>query len=102
LKRIEAKEELRRAERESVLNIQLLAIRSPLHSSSSLECVKGKAYNEKIYFLQTIIQDIDTTETSIVKFLHKRKRQCARKHIKLGATSVDSVFIKELEEDKVV
>jgi hypothetical protein len=48
LKITEAKEELRRAERESVLNIQPLAISSQPHSSSSLECVEGKVYNEKI------------------------------------------------------
>jgi hypothetical protein len=31
-----------------LLNIQLLVIRSLPHSSSMSECVKGKAYNEKI------------------------------------------------------
>jgi hypothetical protein len=47
LKRTKVKEELRRAKR-GVLNIQSLVARSPPHSSSSLECAKGKAYNEKI------------------------------------------------------
>jgi hypothetical protein len=45
-----AQEELQRVEREGVLNIQLLAIRSSLHSSSSSKCVEGKTYNEKIQF----------------------------------------------------
>jgi hypothetical protein len=48
LKRIEIKEDLRRMHREGVLNIQMSTVKSPLHSSSSLECVEGKAYNEKI------------------------------------------------------
>ncbi len=69
LKRIELKEQLRREEKEGVLNIQLLAIRLLPHSSSSLECAKGKAYKENIYFAQMIIQDINTTRTSIVEFL---------------------------------
>jgi hypothetical protein len=45
---MEAKEELKRAEHENVLNIQLLVVRSSPHSSSSSECVERKAYNEKI------------------------------------------------------
>jgi hypothetical protein len=52
-----------------VLNIQLLAIRLPPHSSSSLECVEGKVYNEKIQFAHTIIQDIDITRIFVVEFL---------------------------------
>jgi hypothetical protein len=50
LRRIEVKEELTRAKREGMLNIQPLAIRSPPHSSSSSKCVERKAYNEKIQF----------------------------------------------------
>jgi hypothetical protein len=42
------KEELRIAQREGVLNIQSLVVRSLPHSSSSSKCVEGKAYNEKI------------------------------------------------------
>ncbi len=57
LRIIEIEEELRRIER-GMLNIQLLAVKSLLHSSSSSECVKGKAYNMKIHFALTIIQDI--------------------------------------------
>jgi hypothetical protein len=57
---------LKRVEKEGILNIQLLAIRLLLHSSSSLKCAEGKAYNEKIYFVPTIIQDINTTRTSAV------------------------------------
>jgi hypothetical protein len=48
LRRTEVKEELKKVEKEEMLNIQLLAIRSPLYSSSFLECAKGKAYNVKI------------------------------------------------------
>ncbi len=47
LRRIETKE-LKRVEREGMLNIQPLDVKSSLHSSSSSECAKGKAYNEKI------------------------------------------------------
>jgi hypothetical protein len=47
LKRTEVEEELRRIEREEVLNIQPLVVRSLPHSSS-LECAEGKVYNEKI------------------------------------------------------
>jgi hypothetical protein len=47
-KRTKIEEELRRVEREEVLNIQPLIVRSLPHSSSSSECAKGKAYNEKI------------------------------------------------------
>ncbi len=59
---------MRRVEREGVLNIYLLAIRLSLHSSSSLECAKGKAYKEKILFAQMIIQNIDTTRTFAIGF----------------------------------
>ncbi len=38
---------LRRVERR-VLNIQPLAIRVPLHSSSSSKCAEGNVYNEMI------------------------------------------------------
>jgi hypothetical protein len=48
LRKKEVKDELRRVEREGMLNIQPLAVRSLPHSSSSLECAKGKAYNVKI------------------------------------------------------
>jgi hypothetical protein len=51
-----------------------LVVKSPSHSSSSLECVEGKAYNKKIQFVKTIIHDIDTIGTFVVKFLHKSKR----------------------------
>jgi hypothetical protein len=35
-------------EREGVLNMQPLAVKSLSHSSSFLECAKGKADNEKM------------------------------------------------------
>ncbi len=74
LKKIEVEEELRRAMREGMLNIQLLAIRSLPHSSSSSECAEGKAYNEKIQFVQMIIHDIYIIRTSTIEFLRKRRR----------------------------
>ncbi len=61
LRTTEVKEELRKVEREGMLNIQPLVVRSPPHSSSFSECVERKAYNEKLQFAQTIIQDIDIT-----------------------------------------
>ncbi len=98
LKRIEVEEELRRSQCESVLNIQLLAIITPPHSSSFWKCVEGTAYNEKIQFVQTIIQDIDSTRTSTIKFLCKSKRHwCAKEQTILGATLVDLVFIEKSE-----
>jgi hypothetical protein len=51
-------EELKKVEHAGLLNIQLLVIRSPLHSPSFLECEEGKANNENMQFAHTIIQDI--------------------------------------------
>jgi hypothetical protein len=48
-------------------------VRSPSHSSSSLECAERKVYNEKIQFVQMIIQKIDTIGTSAIEFLHRSK-----------------------------
>jgi len=48
LRKIEAKEELKRVKCEGVLNIQSLVVRSLPHSSSFSECAEGKTYNEKI------------------------------------------------------
>jgi len=48
LRKKKVEKEMRIAKREGMLNIQPLASRLPPHSASSLECVKGKAYNEKI------------------------------------------------------
>jgi hypothetical protein len=50
LKITKVENELKKEERK-VLNIELLAIRSLSHSSSSSKCAKGKAYNEKIQFV---------------------------------------------------
>jgi hypothetical protein len=78
LKTTTVKEEFRRVER-GVLNIQPLVVRSPSHSSSSLKCVEGEAYNEKILFVQMIIQDINIIGTFAIEFLHKSKRhRCAK------------------------
>ncbi len=65
---------LKRAKSEGVLNIQPLVVQLPLHSSSFSKCAKGKVYNEKIQFMQTIIHDIDMIRTYIVEFLCKNKR----------------------------
>jgi hypothetical protein len=73
LKRTKVEEELKRAKKEGVLNIQSLAVRSLLHSSSSSECAEGKAYNEKIQFAQIIIQDINTIGTSTIELLRRSK-----------------------------
>jgi hypothetical protein len=73
-RRTEVEEELRKVERKGVLNIQLLVIRSPPHSSSSWECVEGKVYNEKIKFVQMIIQDINIIGTFAIEFLCRSKR----------------------------
>jgi DNA invertase Pin-like site-specific DNA recombinase len=37
-----------KAKKKGVLNIKPLVVKSLPHSSSSLECAKGKAYKEKI------------------------------------------------------
>jgi hypothetical protein len=47
---VKKKRSTRRVESEGVLNIQPLAIRSLLHSSSFSKCAKRKMYNEKIQF----------------------------------------------------
>ncbi len=70
--KIEVEEEFRKTKR-GMLNIQPLAVRLSLHSSSSSKCAEGKAYNVKIQFVQMMIQDIDTTKTSIVEFLCKSR-----------------------------
>jgi hypothetical protein len=49
LRRIKVEEELKRTKK-GMLNIQPFAIRLLPHSSYSLKCVEGKAYNEKIQF----------------------------------------------------
>ncbi len=102
LLKIKIEEKLRRAKREGMLNIQLLVIRSLLHSSSSSKCVEKKAYNEKIQFVQMIIHDIDTIGASIVEFLCRSRRcQRVREHTRPGATLVNLVFIEESKEDEV-
>jgi hypothetical protein len=57
-----------------MLNIQPLVIKLSLHSSSSSECVEGKAYNENIQFVQTIIHGINRTKTYVIKILNRRRR----------------------------
>jgi hypothetical protein len=74
LRRTEVEEELRKVEKEGVLNIQSLAIRLSSHSSSSSERVERKAYNEKIQFVHILIQDINTIGTSINHFLRRSRR----------------------------
>jgi len=95
--------ELRIAKQEGMLNIQPLALKLPLHSSSSSECVKGKAYDEKIHFVQTIIQDINTTRTYVVEFLDISKRRwCPKEQLGPITASIDLMFIEELEDDEGV
>jgi len=98
LKRTKVKKELRIVKREGLLNIQLLVIGSLPHSSSTLECVKGKVYNKNIQFAQMIIQDINITKTFVIKFLHKRKKRWhPKKQTKLRTTLIDLMFIKRIE-----
>ncbi len=73
MKKTKVEKELRRAKRKGMLNIQPLDVRSSQHSSSSSKCAKGKAYNEKIQFAQTIIQNINTIGTSAIEFLRKSR-----------------------------
>jgi hypothetical protein len=74
-----------------------------LHSSSSLKCARGKKYNEKMQFVQTIIHDIYRTRTSAIEFLCRSRRSWhAREQTRPRATSVDPVFIEELEEDETM
>jgi hypothetical protein len=86
-----------------MLNIQPLVVRSLSHSPSSLKCEENKVYNKKMQFAHTIIQDIYRFKTSIIEFLHKRRRGWSSSvQVGLKATSVDLVNIEELEEDKSV
>jgi len=49
-----------------------------------------------------IIQDIDTTKTFIVEFLHRsRQHWCVKGETRAKATSINPVCIEESEEDKV-
>jgi hypothetical protein len=48
LKTTKVEEELRRVNKKRMLNMQSLVVRSPPHSSSSLECAEENAYNVKI------------------------------------------------------
>ncbi len=89
--------------RGGALNIQPLAMRLLLHSSSSSECAKKKAYNEKIQFVQIIIQEIDITGTFAVEFLCRSRRHWrAKEHTGPGITSIDPLFIEESKEDKAM
>jgi hypothetical protein len=48
-----------------------------------------------------IIQDINTTKTFIVEFLHRSKQHwCARRETGPKATSINPVCIEESKEDK--
>jgi hypothetical protein len=54
--------------------MQMPVVRLLPLSSSSLKCVKGKVYNEKMKFAQTIIHDIHRIGTYAIDFLHKNRR----------------------------
>jgi hypothetical protein len=69
LKKIEAKEELRGVECVGVLNMQLLVVKLPPHSPSSLKCKEDKTYNEKMQFAEMIIHDIYINGTFVMQFL---------------------------------
>ncbi len=71
LRKTKVEEELKRVDREGVLNIQPLPIRSLSHSSSSLECAQGKVYNEKMQFAKMIIQNIVQLEHLQLNFCVK-------------------------------
>ncbi len=74
-----------------------------MHSSSSSKCAKRKVYNEKIQFVQMIIQNIDITGTTIIEFLRRSRRHWhVNEHRGPRATSIDLMFIEKLEEDEVV
>jgi hypothetical protein len=99
----EAEEDLKRAENAGVLNIQLLVVRSLLHSPSSSECEKGKTYNEKMQFAHMIIQDIYRFETFAIEFLHKcKKGWSSREQVGPKAALVDLMNIEKSYEDKGV
>jgi hypothetical protein len=50
-----------------------------------------------------IIHDIYRIGTSIVEFLHRsRKSWCAREQTRPRATSINPVFIEELEENEAM
>jgi hypothetical protein len=54
-------------------------------------------------FVQTTIQNIYKIETSIVEFLHRCKRGwSSSEQARPWATSMDLVYIEELEEDEGV
>ncbi len=48
LRKKEAKDELKRTQHTKMLNIQLLVVRSSLHSPSFSKCEESKVYNEKM------------------------------------------------------
>ncbi len=86
-----------------MLNKQLLVIRLPSHSPSSLECEEGKVYNEKMQFAHTIIQDMYKIRTFIVESLCIcRRGQSSSVQVGPRTTLVDLVSIEELEEDEGV
>jgi hypothetical protein len=55
-----------------VLNIQLMVVKSLLHSPSCSECEERKQYHKKMQFAHSIIQNIHRSRSSIVKFLKRR------------------------------
>jgi hypothetical protein len=60
-------------------------------------------YNEKMQFAQMIIHNIYRTGTFTYEFLCKSRRSwCVGEQTRLGATSIDPVFIEELEENEIV
>jgi hypothetical protein len=78
-------------------------VRLPLHSPLSSKCEKGKAYNEKMQFVHTIIQNIYKTETLIVEFLRRRIRGwSSNEQTRPPTTSTNLMYIEKLEKDEGV
>jgi hypothetical protein len=73
LRKKEAKKEGRREESVGVLNIQLLAVKSLLHISSSSKCEEGKQYHEKMQFAHSKFKTYNLG-TFAIEFLGRRKR----------------------------
>jgi hypothetical protein len=70
---------------------------------SSLQCVEGKQYHEKMQFAHSIIQDIYRSRTFVVKFLNRWKRSwSSSEQGGPKTTPVDLIYIQELDEKEGV
>jgi hypothetical protein len=82
----------------------IIAVGSSPHSPSFSECEEGKAYNEKMQFAHTIIEDIYKFETYAVEFLCICRKGCwnSSEQAKPRATLVDLMNIEKSKENKGV